>query len=718
VRHPGLASFAGRDPRPAQRVEAAAGSVAPLVVTAAAVAAMLDARSIALVGASPRPGSFGARMVAEMARSRGVRTVHLVNPRYTEIDGRPCHASLDELDEPVDVVLLGVGDAALAPELAAAARTGARSAVVYGSAHAAGLRDELREIATSAAMALCGGGCMGFVNVASGLRALGYLERDQIPSGPISVVTHSGSVFSALLRTRRALGYQLAISSGQELVTTTADYLDHIVDQTPTRVIGLVVEAIRDAPRLVAALTRASQRDIAVVMLPVGGSPLGAAMVSAHSGAIAGEFAVWEALAELTGALLVSDLAELTDTLELLSVARPARRHGAGVGIATVHDSGAERTLVADLADELGVPFAEIAPATTGRLAGLLDEGLEASNPLDVWGTGAQTRDLFRDCLDAMAADPNVAVVALAVDLVEEYDGDTSYPDAVLDVAGSADVPVVVLANLAAAIDQDAAARLRGHGVPVLEGTRSGLIALRHLLARAAPPPTAELSPAIDQARQRRWRDRLVGGAPLDAAESFALLADYGLTTVAVRLVSDEAATVAAAAELGYPVVLKTAEPGIAHKSDVGGVRLGIADEAAARAAYRDVSARLGPRTLVSATAPPGVELSVGIVRDAALGPLVVVAAGGVHIELLGDRAVICPPVSPARARRLVDRLRIRPLLDGWRGGPAADVEAVVAAISAVGQLAVELGDRLSALDVNPLVCGPSGAVAVDALVV
>jgi succinyl-CoA synthetase beta subunit len=204
----------------------------------------------------------------------------------------------------------------------------------------------------------------------------------------------------------------------------------------------------------------------------------------------------------------------------------------------------------------------------------------------------------------------------------------------------------------------------------------------------------------------------------LDAASTAELLADYGLPVIATRSAADEAGTVAAAQAVGFPVVLKTAAPGIAHKSEVGGVHLGLGDEAAVRGAYRDLAERLGSAVTVSATAPLGVELSLGLVRDPGVGPLVVVAAGGVLVELLADRVVALPPVSAPLARAMLERLRVRPMLAGWRGAPAADFGSVVAAIVALSQLAVELGDCVGAIDVNPLVCGPGGAVAVDALVV
>ena len=390
-----------------------------------ALARTLEARSVALVGASARPGSLGRRMVTEAMRSPGLERVHLVNPSYAEVAGLPCVPDLNALDDAPDLVLLGVGDARLVDQLTAAAKVGARGAVVFGSAHADGVRDELRRVASDAGMALVGAGCMGFWNVRRGVRAMGYTERDDLPVGPVSLVTHSGSVFSTLLRTRLRLGFDLAVSSGQELVTTTADYVDHLVERGETRVLALVLETIRGGDRLRWSLRRAREAGMEVVLLPVGHSPLGSAMVAAHSGAVAGGSGSWEALADDVAGHLVADLAELGDTLAVLS---STRRPRPGTGIATVHDSGAERSLVADLAHGLDVRFAELGPATLAALADRLDEGLVAENPLDVWGGGADTHRVFADCLAAMAADPAVGVTALAVDLVPEHDGDTVLP--------------------------------------------------------------------------------------------------------------------------------------------------------------------------------------------------------------------------------------------------------------------------------------------------
>ena len=381
-----------------------------------------------------------------------------------------------------------------------------------------------------------------------------------------------------------------------------------------------------------------------------------------------------------------------------------------------MHDSGLERAHLADLADELGVPFAAISDATKERLAGVLDPGLEPANPLDMWAGSREAERQLTESLAALADDPAVAAVALAVDLLTEFDGDRSYPLAVNAAALRTGKPLMVLANIAASVDPEAAAWLRQAGIPVLENARSGLLALRHLLDRAARPARV-VPPPIDAARRDHWARVLARGEP-GGPVLLDLLRAYGIPAARACPAGTADGALAAAAEIGYPVVLKTGQPGIAHKSDAGGVVLGIGDPAGLAAAYATMAGRLGPRVLVCETAGPGTELALGITRDPGLGPLVVIGAGGLLVEFLADRAVALPPVDAAQALRMLGRLRVAGLLAGVRGQPAADTGAIAGAVVAVSAIALELGDHLEALDINPLICGPGGAVAVDVLAV
>jgi acyl-CoA synthetase (NDP forming) len=463
------------------------------------------------------------------------------------------------------------------------------------------------------------------------------------------------------------------------------------------------------------SLATAAARGIPVVLLPVGTSERGASMVAAHSGAVAGGRASWEALADAHGVHLVDDLPELLDAVELFAAGRAPRAVSETVGrrsgLAAVLDSGAERALLVDLADQANVDFAELSPATVDVLAGAVDPGLTPGNPLDVWGTGAETETLFRDALVTLAADEAVRVVALAVDLVEELDGDGSYPEAALRTASSTELPVVVLSHVPSGLDRRAALRLRVAGVPVLEGTRSGLRAVGHLLAHAdRVMPAAPV--VVDAARQAAWRARLRGGS-WSATDGFAMLHDYGIGVAAARAADHEGAVLSAAAAIGYPVVLKT-DRELAHKSEAGGVALDLGDETELVAAYRSMVEQLGPRVIVCRQVAPGVEVLLGAVRDAALGMVMVVGAGGVLTELVADRTAALPPVDAEHARALLARTKVSRLLLEPRFGPPADLDAVAAAMASFSQLVTELGDDLDAIEINPLVCSATGAVAVD----
>jgi acyl-CoA synthetase (NDP forming) len=736
------------------------------------LAALLEPRSVAVVGASARPGSFGDQLVAQLLAGGYRGTVHLVNPRYREVAGRPCHPSLEDLPGPVDLAVLAVPNAALEAQLKAAAAAGIPAAVIFAScvddepppAGTPPLADRLAAIAREAGMAVCGGNGMGFYNLEQSLRVCGYPEPDDLAAGPVAVVSHSGSVFSALLHNDRGLRFNLVVSAGNELVTSAAAYLEHALDLPGTRVVALFLETVREPAAFRAALAGAAARAIPVVALKVGQGRAARAMVAAHSGALAGEDGAYQALFDAYGVARVATLDELADTCELLA----GRRAGPGA-LAAIHDSGGERAHLLDVAERLRVPLAQLSETTRARLAAVLEPGLPATNPLDAWGTGNDADRIFAACIRALLEDPATAALALNLDLTTEPTPDTSYTGLAISAAASSGKPVAVIANLASAVDRAEAATLRAAGVPVLEGTATGLAAMGHLLAyrdvlarrgavdnptppgagsatlpirgptnrgsglERAPRGTRHRRVGVSRARDR-WRRRLgeaeglaeaaeagahLGGpGPLGEVEGLALLADWGVPVVAAEVAASVEEALAAAGRVGWPVALKTAAPGVVHKSDVGGVWLGLDGPDRLAAAYADLAGRLGRRVTVAAMAGPGVELALGVVADPQFGPLVMVAAGGVLVEVLGDRRFALPPVDHGQALAMLDRLAVRPLLDGIRGAPPADLDAVAQAAVDLSVLAVDLGDRLAALDVNPLVAGPDGCVAVDALVV
>ncbi|MGH2637359.1 MAG: acetate--CoA ligase family protein, partial [Actinomycetota bacterium] len=404
------------------------------------------------------------------------------------------------------------------------------------------------------------------------------------------------------------------------------------------------------------------------------------------------------------------------DTLALFAA---GRRAGPG-GLASVHDSGGERALLIDSAAAVGVPIASISGATSRRMAELLDPGLPPVNPLDFWGTGRDAHEVVTGCIRALLDDPEVAALAFAVDLTTEDSPDMGYLSMARATFPETVKPYAMLSNFSSGIDRDDVRLLEDAGIPVLEGTLTGLAAYRHLFEyrdHRAIQRLHDTTPVPMDVRER-WQDRLSLSDTLYEAEGLDLLSDWGIVVVDRRVAGSAPDAAEAASELGFPVVLKTAMPGIRHKSDAGGVRLGLRDRAEVSDAYLELSATLGPTVLVAPMVPPGVEIHLGIVRDEQFGPLVLVAAGGVLVEVLRDRRLAMPPLDVERARRLIDGLAVRPLLDGVRGTAPADVDALARSVVGLSWLAHDLGDRIEALDANPVICGPDGCVAADALVI
>jgi acyl-CoA synthetase (NDP forming) len=682
---------------------------------------MLEARSVAVVGASAREGSVGNQSVVELVEGGFDGQIVPVNPKYDEILGLPCVASVSEIAEPVDLVILAVSNALLEEQLRQAADAGVGSAVIFASGYeeprdgVPPLTERLAAIARDAGIAICGGNCMGFANLERRVRALGFYEPKDAPVGGVTFLSHSGSAFSAMIHNDRALGLNLAVSAGQEFVTTVADYLAYALGLESTKAVGLFIETVRDPDGFQSALALANARDIPVVALKVGREERTRELVAAHSGALAGEDGAYEALFDAYGVSRVESLDEMADTLALFAA---SRRAGPGA-LASVHDSGGERALLVDAAASVGVALAEISDETSKRMEALLDPGLPPVNPLDFWGTGRDSHEIITGCVRALLDDPAVAALAFSVDLTSEEHPEMGYIAMARETFPETEKPFAMLSNFSSGIDRSDAKLLDGGGIPVLEGTLTGLSAFKHLFAYRdfrARVPVRGGSPAPDEVRER-WVARLSTGEPFDELEGLSLLADFGVPVIESVRVETLEEVIAAAERLGFPVAVKTTAPGVQHKSDVGGVKLGIDDSPSLEDAYSDLERALGPEVTVAPMASPGVEIALGIVRDPQFGPLVLVGAGGVLVEVLKDRCLAKPPLDEERARSMVDRLDVRPLLEGIRGQPPADVDALIRAIVGLSWLAHDLGGHLEALDANPVICGPDGCVAVDALV-
>jgi acyl-CoA synthetase (NDP forming) len=315
--------------------------------------------------------------------------VYGVNPRYASLYDRPSYPSLSSLPQTPDCVLLAVPNARLVEALREAAECGVKAAVIFANAH--GIQDELTAIAQEHEMAICGPNCMGFINFNLRLPVSGYPVLNA-PAGHISLISHSGSVWESLVQNNRQVHYNIVISSGNEMVTTLADYLLYLLDEPATRVVGLFMEAVRDPAKFKVALATAVARNIPIVALKVGRSERGAKLAQAHSGALAGTDAAYEALFDYYGVRRVQSPDEMMDTLELLSTGfRPPTRF-----VSAVLDSGGERALLVDLAETTGVEFAPLSESTKAAIATVIEPGLAPENPLDAWGTGNSSDESYQ----------------------------------------------------------------------------------------------------------------------------------------------------------------------------------------------------------------------------------------------------------------------------------------------------------------------------------
>jgi acyl-CoA synthetase (NDP forming) len=369
------------------------------------------------------------------------------------------------------------------------------------------------------------------------------------------------------------------------------------------------------------------------------------------------------------------------------------------------------------------VGFSAITETTKASLRARLDPGLEAANPLDAWGTGTGFVPLFTNCIGDLLQDPGTALGLVSADLRDGNYVHRGFADAALAAAKASDKLIAVATNYTQVRHDKLALELTLAGVPVLDGTLNALAAVRGALSfrdfgMRSPDPAPAAPPALAAKRQelRARLARRASGA-LDEAESLELLSAWGVPTIPYACASSADDACREAAKLGYPIVCKTAELGIFHKSDHGGVKLGLRGEAALRGAYGDLAARLGPRVLLAPMAEPGVELALGMIRDPQFGPIVTVGAGGTLVELLEDRRAALAPFGPATARRLLGSLKLKRLLDGYRGMPPANLERLCEAIARFSVLAAEISDAVAEIDVNPFLAGQD-IFALDALFV
>ena len=691
---------------------------------------LLDPQSVALVGASERAGSFGNRVAANMAGFRG--RLHLVNARYPRIGDQPCHPSLAALPEVPDCVVLAVARETVEPVLAEAVALGVGGAIVFASGYAETAKPEraaaqarLQALARSRGMPIIGPNCLGIVNYLSGAAMTFSAVPRQASVAPhaIGVISQSGALgFALALAAEHGTSVSHVLTSGNSCDVDMADYVAYLAEDPACRAIACLFEGMASPRRLLDAALLAAERGKVVVAHKIAVGESGAAAALSHTGSLAGSDAAYRAAFARAGIVVVDQFEALVETAAFFAKA-PAPR---ACGVAVVAASGGAAIMAADKAEIHGVPLPQPGAATRAVLEARIPEFGSPRNPCDVTAQVLTDPESLNACAGALLADP--AYAALVVPSVYAYEPVIKRIvafDALAASAGKFVCSIWTNEHLEGPGTREA--ETAAHSA-LFRSTDRCFATLAAWLARPQAPrglaPAERLVAAAARDEVARAFAEDADDAIIGEARAKALLARYGIPMVAEARATDAESAAAAAARLGFPVAVKVHAAALAHKTEIGGVRLGLADAGAVRAATAAVLAAAaragvgGAAVLVQKMIPDGLEIMLGARVDPLFGPLVVVGLGGIFVELLHDSVVDLAPVSVAGARAMLARLRAARLLDGFRGAPAVDRDRLAGIIARFSEFAADHAGRYREIDLNPLIAAAGEIVAVDALIV
>lgn len=678
--------------------------------------------AVAVVGASADPDKTGGRPVHYLQKHGFSGEIWPVNPRAETIAGLPCFASVEALPAAPDVAIVLLGAERAVEAVRDLARRGTRVAIVLAGGFAeAGDEGRARQEALREAaggMRLLGPNTIGAIDLSSGivLSASGALEGEDLPRGGISVASQSGGILGALLSrgAARGIGFRRLASTGNEADIDVADLIDHYAADAGTRAIALYVEGIRNATRFRAAARRAREAGKPLVVFKVGRSESGARAAVSHTGAMAGEDRVYDALFRQVGAIRAETFSDLLDIPAMLVTERGM----AGRRVAVLTSTGGAGSLIADACGIRGLDVPELDAETAARMQEILGEAEPVrGNPVDVTLAGVKP-EIMTAATEALLASDGIDGVAVVVGSSALARPEVAV-DAIRSGAERSAKPLVAYVSPHAPhIRED----LGRKGIPAFtapEACAAAFAAAGRWSESGARSVAAPVSPRAPR-----------GGLPLprgavDEVASLELFESYGIPVPPMRVVTGAEAAEAAAAELSQPVVLKLLSSEVAHKSDIGGVAIGLtaATIGGAHAAMAEAVAGAGvalDRAVVSEMVTDGVEMILGVRRDPQLGLTLLLGAGGVLAELTGDTAVRLLPIGPADAEEMIAELKVARVLEGFRTGRRRDVEALARAILAFAAMSESLGERLAEAEINPLFVLDEGrgVVAADGLVV
>ncbi|RJF67409.1 acetate--CoA ligase family protein [Rhodopseudomonas palustris] len=697
------------------------------------IRSLLAPASIAIVGASEKVGpGYNAFKALDFVGYAG--DVHLVNPRAPTLFGRTTYPSLAEIPGAVDAVFVAVQAEAVIDVARQAANKQAGALAILSSGFGesrdgAAAQRALVDVAEAHDLAVCGPNCLGLLSFTSRSALFGTSLPDHVQRGGVAAIVQSGSIGIALLNSARGLGFSHIITTGNEAVTTAADYIEAVVDDPDVTTILVFAEQIKRPAAFMAAVRRARAADKPVIVLKSGRSTFGKAAVLAHTGAIAGSDEACDAALRAAGAIQMRSLDELIETTLLASKmrVRPTGRQLGGLSV-----SGGEIALVHDAAEDLDIGFAALGPAAE-TIAAVLPAFSHVSNPLDLTWAGIYDPKVAMTCAEAIAAQPDVGALVLFQDApgglgAQQAGRYATLLESIATGAAAAGTPFVALSNVSDQPHPTLQAMADKLQVPYLRGTGTGLSAISRYLQWATTPLPAPAAAVAAEARPAR---AALAAVPPDrlAAEHEAreVLASYGVRGPRDWLAATADEALRAAAEISYPVVLKGLVSNVLHKSDAGLVKVGLRSDADLRRALDAMQIALAafPAAdvlgfLVQQQVASVGEIFVGARIDPEFGPLVVVGAGGVQVELYKDVAIRAAPIDEAAAFEAIAATKVAKLLGGFRGAPQADIAAVARAVSALSRFIVDFNDEIAEVEINPLAVleEGSGCIALDCVLV
>ena len=695
---------------------------APL--SADAVGRLLRPRSVAIAGASPTPGALGHSLIVNLEQAGFAGAVHLVNPRRDEIGGRPCLRAIGDLPEGVDVAVLAIPRAAVLETLRALAQRRVGAAIIFSAGFAEGGEEgiaeqrEIGRIAAESGMVIEGPNCLGMVNfVANVPLTFVDMPRPRVQTGKrVGIVSQSGAMAAVIATTLIAKDIALSyfVSTGNEAASGVEDYADWLIDDPDTQAIALVVEQFRDPQRFQALARRARAAGKPIVLLHPGRSAAARESAATHTGAMAGDYEVMRVLVERAGVVLARDLEEVADVLDLAVRCGPI-----APGTAILGESGAFKALALDVAEAIGLDLPPFDDALSPKLRAALPDFVGVSNPVDLTAQALVDPDLYRRTFDALLGDDRLGAIVLSIIQTDERTAHVKFPPIIEAIRALETDKAVIFTGVdeGAGVPADYIAALRTLRVPYFPTPDRAFraVARWNVWGKDSPPAADPSMPPL----------AMPTGGVIPEYRSKQLLAPLGIAFPAGRFVTSLDEAQAAAAEIGWPVVIKVQAAALSHKSDVGGVVLNLGDAAALAAGWAKLHANVARHApsvaidgvLVEAMGARGLELIVGGRNDPDWGPVVLVGAGGVMAELFHDVRLLPADLIEEAIAAELRALKSGALLDGFRGSPPLDVAALARLVGVVGAL-LRTNPRIAEIDLNPVIVHPDGdgVVALDAL--